>query len=150
MKEFGLNRVLCWCAALVLLNGASLAVAADSPLEKLVEFFIGGDEEVAAVVEMAVPDVAVAVGPNAGAQFRPLVHKAAARELYFVKKVCRPDDETYERMKTAAAKAAQELCREYAQAEQEGKSTEDWPGGAGLSFGGAFENCGRDLAGGGG
>lgn len=102
------------------------SLAADSPLEELVEFFFGGGD----VAQPAIMEFAPAVvefDPEAGGMYLPLLFKASARELHFAKKVCQPSDEVYAELKTAAARAARDLALEYAKAQHANQSTEEWP-----------------------
>jgi hypothetical protein len=121
-----LSRGTAW-ALIVLWGGQSTVLAADTPLGNLVDFFFGGGAEAVQAMEAAAVAEVVAIDANAGGQYLPLIYKAAARELYFLKKLAQPTDEQYEPLKIAAAQAARDLAKEYALAEANGKSSEQWP-----------------------
>ena len=98
-------------------------------MEDLVEFFFGGGgaAEIEGGVIMDFQPAVAAFDPELGGTFLPLLFKASARELYFARKVCQPDDATYAVMKTAAAQAARDLALQYAKSQHANESTEQWP-----------------------
>ncbi|MCA9053267.1 MAG: hypothetical protein KDA75_05485 [Planctomycetaceae bacterium] len=107
-----------------MLSSTGPLAAAESPFKKLVDFLFDGAPQPAAV-DLVLPDELV-LGENAGAQFRPLINRMAARELYFVEKVCQPDEAQMQRLKAAVVKAAGDLAMDYAKAEHAGRAPYQW------------------------
>ena len=112
------------CVLAIMTCAAAPLSAADSPIKKLVNFFFGGAPE-PAPLEMAIPDL-LPLADDAGAQFRPQINRMAARELYYVEKICQPDAAQMEHLKGAVSKAAAELALDYAKSERAGRAAFQW------------------------
>jgi hypothetical protein len=86
-------------------------VAADGIIENIFEMF-QARRPAARVAPPA--DVAVEAAPERIDQFTPHLKKLLATEIYFVKKVCRPDAEQLKRIEAAGEQQIKILAKEYA------------------------------------